>query len=135
MSAKIFDGVHVRLTLERAAPGVVLVKLSGYDVGELGDAPLKALEKEIETPGLIELYVDARATKGASIEVSNQWALWLARNRSRFKSIRMAAGSRYVEMTAEFVRRFAELDDIMIVDTDPAVFDAALERSIRGGSQ
>jgi hypothetical protein len=126
---KIFQGVHVRLTLEHPGEGVVLVTLGGYDVGELGDVPLKEIERHLDEKQPMELYIDARETKGASIEVSKQWAQWLARHRSCFKSIRMATGSRYVELTADFARRFAGLESIMTIEPDSAAFEAALAES------
>jgi phage regulator Rha-like protein len=38
----------------------------------------------------------------------------------------MLTGSRFVQLTADFVRRFAELGDAMHVYTDGAAFDEAL---------
>jgi hypothetical protein len=35
-------------------------------------------------------------------------------------------------MTADFVRRFADLGDAMLIYTDPAVFDETLESSVHG---
>jgi hypothetical protein len=42
----------------------------------------------------------------------------------------MLTGSRYVRMTADFVRRFAERGDAMLIYTEPGVFDDALNRSV-----
>jgi hypothetical protein len=42
----------------------------------------------------------------------------------------MLTGSRYVRMTADFVRRFAELGDAMLIYTEPSVFDDALKSSV-----
>jgi hypothetical protein len=36
-----FEGIHCRLAIEQPAEAVVVVTLTGWDVGELGDAPLK----------------------------------------------------------------------------------------------
>ena len=38
----------------------------------------------------------------------------------------MLTGSRFVQVTADFVRRFADLRDMMCIYTEPAAFDAAL---------
>jgi hypothetical protein len=38
----------------------------------------------------------------------------------------MLTGSRFVQLSAELVRRFAELGDLMRLYTDPAAFDEAL---------
>ena len=109
--------------------GVVVVRLIGWDAGEFGDVPMKELAKDLAKSGLIELFIDARAVKGASIEVSGEWAQWLAKNRARFKHISMLTGSRFIQLTANFVRRFADLGELMRIYTDPVAFDAALLQS------
>jgi phage regulator Rha-like protein len=62
--------------------------------------------------------------------VSGEWAIWLRAQKANLQSISMLTGSRYVEITADFVRRFAELESIMRVYTDPVAFDAALAEAI-----
>lgn len=60
--------------------------------------------------------------------MSSEWAVWFTANRTRFKSITMLTGGKFIQITAEFVRRFAGLDGIMWVCTDPKMFDLALEQ-------
>ena len=115
--------------IERRSPGVLLVRIEGHDIGEFGDLPMRCLEAFMSQDLPVELFIDARATRGASMQVSNDWAAWLGRSRERLASIRMLSGSRYVHFTAEFVRRFSELEKLMQVDADPAAFDAALAAS------
>jgi hypothetical protein len=116
--------------IERRRPGVLLLRIEGHDVGEFGNLPMRCLEALMPEDLPAELFIDARATRGASMQVSNDWAAWLGRNRHRLASIRMLSGSRYVHFTAEFVRRFSELEKLMQVDEQAADFDAALaERS------
>ena len=43
----------------------------------------------------------------------------------------MLTGSRFVQMTADFVRRFADLGDAMLIYTEPSVFDETLESALR----
>jgi len=68
-------------------------------------------------------YIHAYET---SIEVSGEWAVWLGKHRVQLREINMLTGSRFVEVTADFVRRFAELEGVMRVYTEAAAFDAAL---------
>ena len=114
--------------IERRSPTVLLVRIEGHDVGEFGALPMRCLEALLPPAGgaTAELFVDARATRGATIDVSNDWALWLGQNRARFHGIRMLSGSKFVHFTAEFVRRFSELEGLMQVYSAPAEFDAAL---------
>ena len=123
---RVFKGLHSTLTLDRPRPHIVTLVIIGRDVGEHGDAPLRALDDELRA-GPFALYIDARYTRGASIEVSNVWAQWLRKNRDQLQEVHMLTGSRFVQLTADFVRRFAELGDTMRIYTDGAAFDEALQ--------
>jgi hypothetical protein len=67
-----------------------------------------------------------RDVRGASIDVSGEWALWPAAHKVQLREIRMLTGSRFVEVTADFVRRFADLEGVMRIYTEAAAFDAEL---------
>jgi hypothetical protein len=115
--------------IERRSPSLVCVRIEGHDVGEFGELPMRCIEAFLPASARAELFVDARATRGATIDVSNAWSAWLGRHRERFSAIHMLAGSRYVVVTAEFVRRFSELEQLMRVHTSGEEFDAALAAS------
>jgi len=120
-----FEGVHCTMAVRRPSAGVVVLVIEGSDAGELGDAPFRELDKDLSGPAPVELFVDARGTKGATVDVSNEWAQWLRAHRAQLKGLHMLTGTRYVQLTADLVRRFAELE-MMRVYTDPAAFDEAL---------
>lgn len=80
----------------------------------------------------IQLFIDARRVRGASIEVSGDWAKWLGAHKTNLRRVSMLPGSRFIELTAEFVRRFSELRGIMRIYTDPGAFDMDLAESVRG---
>jgi hypothetical protein len=119
--------VSCGLVIERPAAGIVLIRLNGWDTGEFGDAPMREVAKDFAAGAPLELFIDARAVKGATIDVSNDWALWLRANRSRFAQISMLTGSPFVQLTAKFVQRFADLGEIMRIYTDARAFEAALQ--------
>jgi hypothetical protein len=125
-----FEGIHSTFGIDRPSREVVLVTITGRDAGEHGDGPMRALD-ELLVDGPYALFIDARRTTGASIDVSNVWARWLRANRDRLHRIHMLTGSRFVQLTADFVRRFAELGDAMLVYTDGAAFDDALRTATR----
>jgi hypothetical protein len=109
---------------------VAVIVLSGSDIGEFRDLPMRELQEDLSRFRTIELFIDARAVRGASIEVSAEWALWMRARRTFFRRINMLTGSRYIQITAEFVRRFAGLADLMHVFTDSAAFDQHLADSV-----
>ncbi len=120
-----FEGVHSTLAIARPVRAVVVLTIAGRDAGEHGDAPLRALDEHLAA-GPFTLFIDARRTTGASVDVSNVWAQWLRAHRDHLFRIHMLTGTRFVQLTADFVRRFAELGDAMLVYTDGAAFDEAL---------
>jgi hypothetical protein len=130
----VFEGVHTKMRIERPARGVVVLRIEGRDAGELGDAPFRELARDFAEEGAIALYVDARATSGAAMEVSSAWASWLGKHRDRLGHINMLTRSRFVQLTAEFVRKFADLADKMRIYTDEKAFDEALAASVSGAA-
>ena len=125
-----FDSTHSTLTIEHPVAGVILMKITGYDVGEFGRAPMDELEQLLSEKLPTDLFIDARKTRGASIEVSGEWAHWLGQVQARLRHIHMLTGSKYIQMTAKFVRDFAGLHDQMRIFTDREAFDQMLELSI-----
>ena len=121
-----FDGLHCSLLIEKPSDRVLVLRISGTDVGEFGDAPMKALDDWIHGSGTVDVFIDARDVRGASIEVSADWAGWLNAHKPVLGSVTMLTGSRFIQLTAEFVRRFASLEGSMRICTDPVVFDQAL---------
>jgi len=57
-----------------------VLRIAGSDVGEFGDAPMLQLNQRLAGGESIDLFIDARDVRGAS------------------------SGSRYVRITADFVR-------------------------------
>src|SRR5215471_13326143 len=88
-----FDGIHCNLVIERPSSRVVLMKISGTDVGEFGDALRRALDDWISGLLTVELFIDARDVRGASIEVSGDWAGWWNRHKLLLGSVTMLTGS------------------------------------------
>jgi hypothetical protein len=108
----------------------VILKISGTDVGEFGDAPMLKLKECLTGVDPIQLFIDAREVRGASIDVSAEWAEWLRANKAHLRNISMLTGSRFIEITADFVRRFSALQGIMRIYKDPTAFDAALAEAL-----
>lgn len=125
MSPQTFEGRHSSIGFARPVPHVVVMTITGRDAGEHGQGPQRALD-EMLRDGPFALFIDARKTLGASVDVSNVWAQWLRSHRDQLHSIHMLTGTSFVTLTADFVRRFAELGDAMRIYTDGAAFDDAL---------
>lgn len=121
-----YEGIHCSLVIRRPAAAVVVVVLQGSDTGEFADLPMRELAKDLDRYGSIDLFIDARAVRGASIEVSSEWAFWMRTNARNLGQICMLTGSRYIQITAQFARRFVGLGEQMKIFTDPAAFEESL---------
>jgi hypothetical protein len=124
-----FEAPHSTLRVRRAAPGVVTLVISGTDIGEHGDAPFVELETDLRA-GPFHLFVDARASRGVTIDVSGEWSRWLGKHKGALLGIHMLTASRFVQLTANFVKNFVSLGELMRIYTDPAAFDAELEAAL-----
>jgi hypothetical protein len=124
-----FEGVHCTVTVRRLHDWALLVEISGRDVGEHGDRPMTALAGLLPAKGKTELFIDARRALGPSTDVSAAWAVWLAQRREAFSRVNMLTGSRFVQLTADFVRKWSALNDAMRIYTDPTAFETALSLS------
>jgi hypothetical protein len=125
----VWNGPHSTLRLRRPAPGVVVLVITGTDIGEHGSSPFEALELDVVT-GPFHFFIDARESRGVSVEVSSEWRRWLSDHRGALLSVHMLPGSRYVHVTATFVRSFAELGELMRIHTEPAEFERELARRL-----
>jgi hypothetical protein len=132
-TSKYLEGMHCTLSVERPVPGVVLVKFAGTDVGEFGDAPFHELENDVATGEPFELFIDAHAGRAASIHVSNDWARWLRYRRKSIRCVHMLTATKFVQLSADLVRRFAELGDAMRIYTDREAFADALATACGAG--
>jgi hypothetical protein len=125
-----FEGVHCTIKVSHPHPTIVVVAFEGQDTGELGNAAFLEIEKAFAFAPQIELFIDARHGKAASVDVSSDWARWLAAKRAHLLHISMLTGSRFIQMSAGFVRKFADLGDVMRLYSDAAAFEGALTNSI-----
>jgi hypothetical protein len=125
-----FEGMHCWVKIRPLAEHVVLIAIGGLDVGEHGERPMDAVAALLPADRKVELFIDARDALGPSTDVSAAWAQWLARHRESFFAINMLTGSRFVRLTAGFVRKFAELNEMMRIYTDPGAFETALSLSL-----
>lgn len=126
-----YEGIHCTLAIEKFRPRVIVLRISGCDIGEFGEAPMRALNESVSETDPVDLFIDARDVSGASIEVSGEWAAWLGAHRGALRSVTMLTGSRFIQVTAEFVRRFASLEGIMRIGNDAAVFDFELAEAVK----
>jgi hypothetical protein len=126
-----YDGLHCNLTIQQFAPAVVVLRISGSDVGEFGDAPMKTLDEWLDGSDGTKFFIDARDVRGVTMDVSGDWARWLSAHKDQLSAVTMITGSSFIQLTAEFVRRFADLQGIMRICTEAPVFESALAEALQ----
>lgn len=125
------EGIHCQMVILRPVSGLIYVAIVGNDIGEFGEVPFREIARELDAVRPAELFIDGRETRTASIDVSNEWAMFLRKHRDCFRRVTMLTGSRFVQISADFVRRFADLDALMVLTEEPAAFDAELVATLR----
>jgi hypothetical protein len=130
-----YESVHCTMTVQRLSDEVVVVRIAGTDIGEFGDRPLRAMDRFVAEAGdqPISLFIDARAVRGASIDVSSAWAVWLSKHKATLHRVDMLvlARAHLIALTAKFVTRFAQLDGKMTILSREDEFDLALGQALR----
>lgn len=127
----LFKTAHCQLSIARPAPGVVVLTLTGHDVGELGDGPFQELAHDFpQGVAKRELFIDARGGQGASVDVSGAWAQWLRAQKPQLAVVHFLTASRFIQLSADFVRKFAELGETMRIYTEEQAFDEELQIAI-----
>ncbi len=125
-------GKHGSIEVSRPSSRVLLVTYAGHDVGEFDDAPFVEMDRQLGD-GELHLFVDGRESKGASVDVSSAWARWLAERRDRLLSVHMLSESRVIQISGNFVKRFAAVGEKMRVHTTYEPFEHALDLALREG--
>jgi hypothetical protein len=128
------EGPQGRIVVARTAPSVVSLALSGRDVAHLVDAVAQEIEPDLAASEPLQLFVDARRTVGASMMMSAAWARWLAGRRDDLGRVDLLTGSGFLQLTGDFVRRFAGLGEKLHVHVDPGTWSRALSRAAARGA-
>ncbi len=118
-------------SISKPAPGVLLARLAGSGILALGGAPLRELTRHVERSDRVELYLDAAALEGTSVEQSDAWALWFARHRMRIKQVHLLPAAKFVHVSPEFLRRFSDTNGMLRIYVDRNAYESALAESVR----
>lgn len=118
------DGCQLSITqLDRER---VLIVLEGTDVGRFGREPFYELDKRLDPQRPLELFFDLRAARGATLDASGNWAIWLRANRPRLKRVSMLTARPVIRLSAKTVARFSQLGERAKLYSNPRDFERAL---------
>jgi hypothetical protein len=117
-------------SISKPAPGVLVARLAGSGILALGGAPLRELTRHVERMEKVEIYLDASALEGTSVEQSDAWALWFARHRARLKQVHLLPAAKFIHVSPEFLRRFADTKGMLRIYTSRAAYESELAASV-----
>lgn len=115
----------------RPNPGVFVVKITGYDKGQFGTAPLDEIASVLRIAAPLELFVDARDGVGATVRVSEDWTTFISRHTADLMHVHVLAGSKMVELTVAIASHLSRTEKLIQIYSDPKIFDAQLEAACK----
>jgi hypothetical protein len=117
------------LIVRRLRPGSLLVKIVGYDRGELGDRPFEEIYNEIKHFKTIDLYVDLADSFGAATPVREAWTEWFRANQAHLRRVSVLVGSKFVEMAVTLAKLFSRTGDLIQLYSSRAAFEEIVGRA------
>ncbi len=115
----------------RLRSGALLVVISGDDRGQFGNESLDELRLELMRHKPLELFVDARASVGVALSVSQDWTKFFSTNRENLKRVSVLVGSKVVTLTIEIAQHLSRTGNLIQIYSDPAMFDARVGENSR----
>lgn len=109
-------------TYSRPRRGAVLIRITGFDSGELGAAPLAELAVFLAEEDKPELFVDSSEADGASWEVSEKWTRFFRRNAPVLKRVHILAPSKFVHQTISVAKLFSRTGELIQVYSSGELF-------------
>jgi hypothetical protein len=124
--AKCFRVEGCQLSIAEPRARRVLIVLEGTDVGQLGREPFQELEKRLDGERPLELFFDLRAARGATLDASGRWAVWLRTNQQHLRRVSMLIARPVIGLSAKTVARFSQLGDKAKLYSNASEFERAL---------
>jgi hypothetical protein len=118
---------HCTFTFERLRPGAILVRISGYDRGDFGTAPLDELVAEIGRNAPLELFIDASDARGAAWDVSMQWTSWFREYQDSLARVDILVDSKLVQQTILVAKELSRTLNLLSVYTNAETFAALVQ--------
>jgi hypothetical protein len=110
----------------RIRPGVLLLKITGYDRGNLGLDVLDEIKKEITNFSSLRLFIDASEARGAASRASDDWTTWLRDNRASLGSVDIYVGSQIMYVIIAISKELSRTGNLIHLHTERRRFEEAL---------
>jgi hypothetical protein len=123
------------LTYTRLRPGVLLVRIIGFDRGELIREEIEQLDAELAAHTPLALLVDLRWAEGATKVVSDAWTEWFRDRKPQLREVHILVMTKFLDVTVNVAKLFSRTGELIQVYSDISRFDAAAARLVPGLKQ
>lgn len=123
------------LTYTRLRPGVLLVRIIGFDRGEMIREEFEELEAELTAHSPLALLVDLRGAEGATKVVSDAWTEWFRTRKPQLSEVHIVVMSKLLDVTVKVAKLFSRTGELIQVYSDASRFEAAAARLVPGLKQ
>ena len=119
----------------RLRPGIIVVRISGDDVGQFGTATMDELATEFDRfQAPIELFIDATEALGPVTKVMEAWAAWFEIHHKRLKhvDILIPPEAKVLQLTVAIARHLSRTGDLISIHLDAENFNSAVNQAAPG---
>jgi hypothetical protein len=119
-------------TFTRLRPGVLLVRITGDDRGELVQAAFELIEAEFAVRAPLALLFNVSGAEGATKTVSDAWTEWFRTRRAQLQEVHILVASKYLDFIVNVAKHFSRTGELIQVHSDASRFEAAAVRLVPG---
>ena len=118
------------ISFRRLGPGVVLMRIVGYDSGEFGNAPFEEMHALMAGFTPAEVFMDLSEAFGARTQVREEWTNWFRSNQAVLRRANILVGSKYIEIAVAMAKLFSRTGELIQLYSSAAAFQEAIARAI-----
>ena len=111
----------------RPRAGILLVTISGLDIGQFGTTTLDEISAAINRDGKIELFIDAQRSDGAVVAVSEEWTRFFASNREKLSRVHVLVGSEVLKLIVSIAQHLSRTGNLIQIHTSEEIFFQKLQ--------
>ncbi|HEX8706473.1 MAG TPA: hypothetical protein VF815_46995 [Myxococcaceae bacterium] len=119
-------------TYTRLRPGVMLVRITGYDRGELVSVAFEPLNAELSVRAPLALLVDVTGAEGAAKPASDAWTEWFRTRKPQLQEVHVLVTSKYLDFIVNVAKHFSRTGELIQVYSDAGRFEANAARLVPG---
>ena len=134
ISRDICSGGDIRLSAggstfiyHRLRTGVLLITISGLDIGQFGTTTLDEISAAINRDGVLELFIDAQRSDGAVLAVSEEWTRFFAANREKLSRVHILVGSEILKLIVSIAQHLSRTGNLIQIHTAEDIFFQKLQ--------